>query len=66
MGQFKTNLLLMWILPLSTDTMMDLQIEHIVEKYQDFWKCKVCGKTAKTKSDLKRHTETHIEGVLHT
>ena len=29
------------------------------------WRCKLCGKTAKTRQIIKRHAETHIKGVSH-
>merc|ERR1712098_845549 len=37
------------------------QREEIIEKIEGVWSCKVCGKTMRQKSDLKRHAETHIE-----
>ena len=30
------------------------------------WMCTVCEKTSKLKGDIKRHVESHIEGVSHT
>ena len=44
---------------------LDLQIEQMVEKNEGLWKCKVCGRTAKQKSMIKRHAEIHIPGVTH-
>ena len=47
------------------DIELDFQIEEIIEKSQERWKCKVCEKTAKTKQKIKNHSETHIKGVSH-
>merc|ERR1712129_43698 len=44
---------------------LDLQIEGMVEKNEGLWICKVCGKTATLKGQVKVHAETHIEGVSH-
>ena len=45
---------------------LDLKIDALIEKREGgVWKCKVCGKTNKKKKDLKRHAETHLEGVSH-
>ena len=38
----------------------------LMEKVEDginSWKCTVCGKTAKTKQNMKSHIETHLEGL---
>ena len=37
----------------------------MIEKSQSLWKCKACGKTMNTKQSIKRHSETHIEGMSH-
>ena len=37
-------------------------MEHVSEG-ESKWKCNVCGKTAKTKQDIGRHIESHIEGI---
>ena len=42
---------------------LDLQILEMIEKSDDVWKCKVCGKTSINKKDMRRHAETHIEGI---
>ena len=44
---------------------LDLRIDALIENTEGVWKCKVCGKTNKKKKDLKRHAETHLEGVSH-
>jgi hypothetical protein len=44
---------------------LDLQIDQMVEKNEGLWKCKVCGRTAKHKSMIKRHTEIHAQCVTH-
>ena len=55
---------------LSSSSVLDIQIEAeleiLMEKKEGIWMCKNCGKTAKDKSLLKRHAETHIQGVQHT
>ena len=41
----------------------------LMEKVEDgisSWRCTVCGKTAKTKQDTKRHIETHLEGLSYS
>ena len=37
----------------------------MIEKNEGLWKCKVCGKIAKLKGNIKQHAESHIEGVSH-
>ena len=37
-----------------------------VEEGIGAWRCTVCGKTAKTKQDIKRHIETHLEGLSYS
>ena len=45
---------------------LDLQIEQMIERKESKqWQCKVCGKTAKYKSFIKAHAETHIDVVKH-
>ena len=48
------------------DDDIDLQIEQIIDKTEGKWKCKVCGKTARDKTNVRQHAETHIEGMSHT
>ena len=45
---------------------LDTQIRQLVEKQDGAWSCKVCGKTEYNIGNLKRHAETHIEGISHT
>ena len=46
------------------------QIGTMMEKLNEgdySWKCKVCGKMTKgSLTQMKRHIETHLEGVSHT
>ena len=44
------------------------KIESIIEKFNGIWTCKICGNTSKSnlKGDIKRHAETHIEGVSYS
>ena len=44
---------------------LDLRIEEMIEKHESMFKCKVCGKTVKWKGEMKKHAETHIEGIFH-
>ena len=37
-------------------------VDDLVEKTENGWMCKACGKTTKT-SDIRRHAEIHIEGL---
>ena len=37
----------------------------MIEKHESMFKCKVCGKTVKWKGEMKKHAETHIEGIFH-
>ena len=38
-------------------------VDEIVEKVEDGWRCKTCGKTTTRASDIRRHAEIHIEGL---
>ena len=38
-------------------------VNELVEKTEDGWMCRTCGKTAKTSSDIRRHAEIHIDGL---
>ena len=37
--------------------------DQLVEKLDGIWVCKQCGKTARQSIDIKRHAESHIEGL---
>merc|ERR1719210_1183062 len=39
------------------------KINEIIEKNEGTWKCKVCGKISVELSNIKRHAETHIQGI---
>ena len=46
---------------------LDHQIMKTIEKTEDGkWKCNICGKIAKQKTQIKGHAETHIEGLSYT
>merc|ERR1711909_11106 len=45
---------------------LDVQIKQMIEKSDDVWKCKVCGKTSSNMGNMWQHTETHIEGMSHS
>ena len=48
---------------LGVDNELDIRVEDMLEKGISMWRCKVCGKTATHKSNLKQHAEIHIEGL---
>ena len=37
----------------------------MIENIAGNWKCKICGKTSATRSDIGRHAEIHLQGVTH-
>ena len=38
--------------------------DELVEKVEkDLWRCKTCDKKAKKSIDIKRHAETHLDGL---
>merc|ERR1719318_2117090 len=47
--------------PVGTDTELDSQINQMLERSEEVWKCKVCGKRL-MEQDIKVHVETHIKG----
>jgi hypothetical protein len=40
---------------LNTNHKLDHQIEQMIERNDGLWKCKVCGKTALKKNNIKSH-----------
>ena len=38
-------------------------VDEIVFKNGDLWECLTCGKTTKTSSQIRKHAESHIEGL---
>ena len=52
-------------LTIRTNTELDLQINEMIEKNEGVWRCKICGKTATTRTNIRTHTEIHIEGMSH-
>ena len=55
-GYFATNL---------DNNELDETIKSMIEKHEDGWGCKSCGKSTKKKKDLKKHIEVHIDGMKH-
>merc|ERR1712126_3227 len=51
---------------LDMNTTLNQQLEEFIEKSLVCWKCKICHQTAKTRQILKRHVETHVQGVIHS
>ena len=46
----------------------EVKIGSLIESFVDGdfrWKCTVCGKGTKDKCDMKRHVESHIDGISH-
>ena len=39
------------------------EVENLLIKAGDLWKCKVCDKTSKAKTVLRQHAEIHVEGL---
>merc|ERR1719322_1430472 len=48
-----------------TNSLLDNQIKGMIEKQEGTWKCKVCSRISTTIQGIKRHAETHIEGMSH-
>ena len=74
-GSIKDDLTSSAVLPIDTgkiySTIEDLKTKTdlLAERINDGdskWKCTVCGKLTKTKQDIGRHIETHLDGVSHT
>jgi len=47
----------------SSNVTQDSNYDNLFENCGDEWKCKNCGKTTKTKSNMALHVEIHIEGL---
>jgi len=39
------------------------KLNQMIEKTEEMWKCKVCGKMSVALGNIKRHAETHIQGI---
>ena len=42
---------------------VDSKFEELVVNENNMWRCTVCNKTMKYKSDMKRHLESHLSGL---
>ena len=42
---------------------LNQKILEMTDKVDGIYTCKVCGKTAKDKTNLGKHIETHIDGL---
>ena len=54
------------IVPVFSESAVDIEDtvnQHFERVSSGVYKCKLCGKIAKKSIDLKRHIETHIDGV---
>ena len=38
-------------------------VDELIMKDGELWKCKSCGKTAKSNSQIRKHVELHIDGL---
>ena len=43
-----------------------LQVNQMIEKNEGVWRCKVCGKMATQKGNIRLHAEIHIEGLSYS
>ena len=50
------------------DNVGDLEdeIKKMIEKNENIWSCKVCGKATTKKQVIQSHAEIHIEGMSHS
>ena len=59
--------LTLWVSVVSNASNMESKaaVDDLVEKTENGWMCKACGKksTSKSSSDIRRHAEIHIEGL---
>jgi len=53
------------VVPLSTEEVSEVEnmVNQHIEKCNEGFKCKLCGKTAVLSRNLKNHIETHLEGL---
>ena len=49
----------------SIDEKIDEEIDNLLEKTSDGYRCKACGKRSKNQHDLRRHIESHLKGYSH-
>ena len=49
-----------------TEQDLNSKVDKHIEKVDGIWKCKVCGKTFKSKTKLRYHVETHIPELKYT
>ena len=45
---------------------MEINIDNLYHKTDGVWACKTCGFTNVRRSNIKRHVEIHIDGLLYT
>ena len=48
-----------------SDNDLDIRIEEMIGEHEGLLKCKMCGKMSTRKQDIRRHAETHLEGMPH-
>ena len=49
-----------------TNYAIGFQINKVIEKNDGVWRCKICGKTATTNGNIRKHAELHIEGLSYS
>merc|ERR1719154_600404 len=51
-----------------TSEEIDNKMRELYERTDEGWRCLVCDHTSKgpTSSDIRRHVETHLEGLVYT
>ena len=45
---------------------LESMLEYMVERRDGKWICNKCGKQQRYKFNVKKHAETHIEGIVHS
>ena len=54
------------VIEVSTNDELDAQIEQGINRTGGLCECNTCGKLSKRKDVIKKHVETHIEGISHS
>ena len=45
---------------------INMKINELLRKSDGLFRCRSCGKSSKDKTNMKRHVETHIEGLTYS
>ena len=57
------------VVPVSSESSTEVENtvnQHLEKVSSGVYQCKLCGKTAKQSTDLKKHIETHFEGLSYS